>query len=786
MKDYIVFFTEGFDNHTIEKQKKEFPSAHISCINTKPDYEKLIAESKVAQEHNFDNFYIFWEANDVPDMNFELALEFAGKFKEVRAIPYKYNRILENDVTPRQNTVPVSGTQPVAPNPVPNTNTVPVQNASQVNTQQQPVNSTQTTAQPQEQEQAQPQEDLGQNADYQVSQGTNPNRGNALTMYNTQYTKEHTATIFIWPFNLFFAESWAQNAWGTFGQAIRDDDISLQMGNKTTSNTYHNKKGSWQRIIYIPPSLKELNQGVARADTMYKFTLDTLQNYPFDQGTALPNFKKLLGYLHTGGSKVEYGLLSESDIINACRRVGVSGASIRNIHILYPKPYEKFLTWCPENHRSEISSVYYPNIDHNARQLQALEEMAQFVSSHMQDKNYLRLIMALYNKKEPQGNKYQNFLGDGTANDNSACACFSKLVEHIDKYKPFWDYWNLYISQNDVYGRPDGSGRYDSITAMDGIKNIISDIDQLKAGDHANDMDAIYKAAGWLPKNTSTSEFGHFGGKALMNNIDRTLSNIGIIKKNLDKVQIHGNNGQPVEKEDTTEDFDVPIIGQPEEEKQTTIVGQDPNKVGNKDTNKPNNAEENKENVEDKPENNEAESTENKSEEAIEAEKTNSAENSEEANKENSDENAEKDSESSEESEEDTNGDDQISTNGSMDILINHILCQLSPTWCPEGEGAVSQLLSDFYSKRVLEKFEHINEDGGFTMQRVKVIREYLAANQTVSVNGQAEDGETPDGTTLAPNVKLNPSTNAANAQSGSIPASNNIDTDNIDPNSRT
>ena len=65
MKDYIVFFTDGFDKYNIDKQIMAYPEAYIATIDSAPEYDALKEEARKAKDGGYDNFYMFWEKNSV-------------------------------------------------------------------------------------------------------------------------------------------------------------------------------------------------------------------------------------------------------------------------------------------------------------------------------------------------------------------------------------------------------------------------------------------------------------------------------------------------------------------------------------------------------------------------------------------------------------------------------------------------------------------------------------------------------------------------------------------------
>ncbi len=718
MKDYIVFFTEGFDSHNIKRQMESFPRAHISCINSKPDYNTLINESNIAQKNNFENFYIFWEKDDIFSMNREMKNEFHAKFKETGAIPYKYTKILEQDINAQQ-----AGTVPTG-TPAGTTQAAPVgQTVQQNGTGTIPTGVTPT---------GQTQQNVG------VTAGADPNLQGKLNTYNTQYTKNHAATVFIWPFNLFRNDGKTQGELSAFAKALNDDDVGRSPGYTTTSNTTHQKKGNWQRIIYVPQSLKELNQGVARADTLYASTLDIWQTYYFaknQSNSGAQGIKDILRNLHVGGVKVDYGLLTEGEIVNACRRQGVSNASIRNIHILHTLPYAPYLKWCPDDHHSIISTMTYPNAKLNETQLKGLEAMKNYVSQKKNDANFLKALIAI---------------NRGTAeNSAEAQTALKNMRKFLTSYDPFWKYWNLYLSQKDVYGKPDGSGAAkDTLTAMG---DFLGQVEDLPTGSHTNDLDQFYKAAGWLDKNSSTAENGMFGEKQFRKDLEnaakaiKTMANNASVAKNVvssalpakSTKQTTDNNNKEATPHEVYDDEYF-------SNKQATVDGKDVNKI-EKDAEKDANKEGQNANEAEKDQATDKEQTVEKAPEekpaSQEGENTQSGENKE------SPETAE-------------NAEDVKNVNKVDDFdntELDHILCQLSPIWNGDDTNIGWSVRHSFYGNTVWEDMEGITKGDsklGYTVERAIAVRKAIEAYLGNNISGVAVDGQTPNSTNVPENAK--------------------------------
>ena len=734
MKDYIVFFTEGFDSHNIKRQMESFPRAHISCINSKPDYNTLINESNIAQKNNFENFYIFWEKDDIFSMNREMKNEFHAKFKETGAIPYKYTKILEQDVNAQQaGTIPTGTATQAAPvgQVTPNVGQTAQQNGTGTVSAGVVPN-------------VQTQQNVG------VTTGADPNLQGKLNTYNTQYTKNHAATVFIWPFNLFINDGKTQGELSAFAKALSDDDVGRSPGYTTTSNTTHQKKGTWQRIIYVPQSLKELNQGVARADTLYASTLDIWQTYYFAKNQSNASgrgIKEILRNLHVGGVKVDYGLLTEGEIVNACRRQGVSNASIRNIHILHTLPYAPYLKWCPDDHHSIISTMSYPNAKLNENQLKGLEAMKNFVSQKKNDANFLKALIAI---------------NRGTAeNSAEAQTALKNMRKFLNAYDPFWKYWNLYLSQKDVYGKPDGSGAAkDTLTAM---SDFLGQVEDLPTGSHTNDLDQFYKAAGWLDKNSSTAENGMFGEKQFRKDIEnaakaaKAMANNASVAKNVVASALSSNSTKQSNNNNNKEATPHEVYDDEYfSNKQATVDGEDVKKI-EKDAEKDANKEDQNANEAEKDQTIDKEQNVDKEQNAEKAPEEKPAES----------ENAQ--SEENKESPENAENAENVNKVDDFDNAeLDHILCQLSPIWNGDDRNIGWSVRHNFYGNTVWEDMEGITKgesELGYTAERAIAVNNAIKAYLQNIVSGAAVDGQTPNTTNVPENAKTTTNQTAINSE---------------------
>lgn len=709
MKDYIVFFTEGFDKHTIENQKKVFSESYVSCIDAKPTYDKLIEESKIARSSGYNNFYVLWDKNDIPDMNKEMVSEFKGSFKEAGAIPYKYNKMLE--AAPSQPTEQQQAAATEMNNLVPNGN--------------------------------------------DITNGSDKNSDPTHVAYNASYAKDHTATVFIWPFNLFLSESYAQGAWISFNNAIETDNMSHLPTGSVTSTVNRSAKGNWQRIIYVPQCQQTLYQGVARADTMFRFMNDILQAYPFDKAgpkTAGPIYDKAIrkGALGRGGAKIAYGKLDEASIIDACKRNGAINANIRNIHIIYSKPYEQFLNWCPVNRKSLMSNVEWPSVTHNKTQMTLLKQMYDFISAKASDATFVQALKKLMKIKDPQDPGWK---------------ALNDLVDNFYHYKSFWTYFDYYLNQSDVYGVPDGKGT--NVPVGKGpLASLLGGFEDLEHNDaHTNDLDVFYKMAGWLPKDQRTSEYGQFGLKYLAGEGDRVINNAKKVAHNvataagLAKEVLHPEKGpQPeekpldfsdlpnIDKADELEAVNKDLTKNPKDDKERQTADKD---------GKDNNASENKD-AKDNISDNSAETKEKKDVNAGE----NNNSNTEIVKPE-----AIEDTASTEQNQHSENAIFTTGFNGTEPVMINDpvtiqkILCVMSPVW----DTLVKR---QFYSTAVWDAF-----DQGITAERVAKINAKLAEimQDMSQPSAGSNDEQSSSQVSVPSNVNMSP-TGSATATASVVP----------------
>lgn len=491
MKDYIVFFTQGFDKYTEEKQKKVFPNAYISCIDSLPDYNRLVLESKIAKEKNYDNFYILWEKDDVPDMSSEMKKEFSD-FNETAAIPYKYNKLIEADTSaPAATNAPVS--QPA----------VPVNQPATVS----PINNNPVTETPTTQAAPAPKTaDVVVNDTLRAGNNLMPNETNSSNSTGISsaggvtYTKDHQASIYIWPFNLFSAHtSTTAASLNALGREMRLDSLARIPAATVQANTNNTKKGNWQRILYIPQSLKEMHQGVARGDDMWFFTNDTFQAEPFvshsEAGKNFINFIKR--DISVGGTKLQFGPLTQQGILNACSVAGATSATKSNIHVFFTAPYEKYFDWMNPANKSIMSLGGHntPDIQQNDNCMKLLKSMTDNCDALLNNQNSkfkVEYISEIINNPEYADIKqqYADMLG----------------VLNLVYFNPLWEYLKLYKLQNDIYGVPSGRGTQDKSSLSDGWSDALAKLEKLFSNRHTNDLDWLKRMANMLPRDLTSED----------------------------------------------------------------------------------------------------------------------------------------------------------------------------------------------------------------------------------------------------------------------------------------
>ena len=481
-KDYIVFFTEGFDQHQIARQISKFPEAYFSCHYTGPDYELLKEDARIAEEKGFKNFYLLWEKNDIHDITVDLQNEFK-QFKESRALPYSEIRLLESDVQqPIQNAQqPTVQPQQAQAQPVQQ-----IQLTQQNPQEQQPVQNAQPQQQQQNMQQPQNQnvsfaEENKRAFDMLLKEKPQGNV-NALNISNVIYAEDHTVSLFIWPVNVFTGVKDMRNACSNLHQAVLSDNVSKSLtAVKTTSTIYSNKKGNWQRIIIVPQSIKQLGQNIARADSMYHFIMNTLLNSDiFKQGSGQINGNPMVRFLrmdaNKGGARHRFSGISKAEILKQCNKIS-SLATANNIVIFCPRSYKQYFSWCKRV--VELPAVTSPDATKNNMWFEAFESGYNFLQSLEQS----------------------NLSGGGINGVPSPSVLANKLLManlkqlEESKFPAFYSYFQLFVNRNDVHGIPDGSMARDIDKSalsktLDAIQNFFGKLR------HKDDLRAIRIAAG--------------------------------------------------------------------------------------------------------------------------------------------------------------------------------------------------------------------------------------------------------------------------------------------------
>lgn len=343
MKDYIVFFTEGFDKYAIEKQSKAFPDAYISYIDSKPDYNKLYYESILAREAGYNNFYMLWEANEVPEITKDMQSEFT-LFKETGALPYRVSKSLQ------ENDIP-NNTQ-LATNTTVATNNIGATDTSTINSNLQADDTLNSNTNVVDNMSSN-----GNNALFIKAISSTPKAedgGHMPDISSVTYDRNHCASIFIWPINVYTGLSNMRRSLANLQYATYCDNNGRASteNKKSTSTVYTNKKGDWQRIIYITPSRQELNQSISDAAQMYKFVIQLAFSSAFPTrkgyGSGNPILSYLKDVLNKGSSQCEFGDTDEQSIISMCKKKhGAYTASKDNIAIFCPPSMVNYFSWCP-------------------------------------------------------------------------------------------------------------------------------------------------------------------------------------------------------------------------------------------------------------------------------------------------------------------------------------------------------------------------------------------------------------------------------------------------------
>lgn len=464
MRDYIVFFTDGFDKYNIDKQIRAYPKAYIATIDSAPEYDALKEEAKKAKDGGYDNFYMFWEKNSVHSVTEDMKSEFY-EFHDTGALPYKYNKkLIEGDIY-QNNTGSVSPTLPnqsVASQPV--------------------VNVAQATA-----------NNLNQNSNItQQNQQNQLNQPyNELGSMNVSYSADHAASIFIWPINAYTSAASMQKALNQINREFKKDNAGRSPENyKSTSTVYSTKKGPWATLIYVPSSLKELGQNFSNSAAMINEIANIYSNtdiFPSGQGFIRGNvmFAIEKEVFNKNESKVTGGALDETSFLAAIRKLQGS-ANKNNIAIFCTEPYKQYLSWCPKV--VVVGDAMEPNLNAN------------------------NLLKAAFDRIESYEKETVNSLNENPDNVNSEYLTrfdfnntnvISKFNEVDKKYlKAFLSYYEWYLQHRnlDVYGNPNFNLKARASENEGSTEKFLKDLDEFFKLGHMEDLAKIRKALGLKDK----------------------------------------------------------------------------------------------------------------------------------------------------------------------------------------------------------------------------------------------------------------------------------------------
>ena len=453
MKDYIVFFTDGFDKYNIDKQIKAYPNAYIATIDSAPDYDTLKEEARKAKDSGYDNFYMFWEKNSVHSVTEDMKSEFY-EFHDTGALPYKYNKkLIEGDIY--QNNV--GNVNPMLPNQ-------PVADAIQ------------TTA-----------NNFNQNNN--ISQQNQSY--NELGSMNVAYSSDHAASIFIWPINAYTSAASMRKALSQINREFKKDNAGRSPDNyKSTSTVYSTKKGPWSTLIYIPSSLKELGQNFSNSAAMINEIANIYSNtdiFPNGQGFIRGNamFAIEKEVFNKNGSKVTGGALDEMSFLSTIRKLQDS-ANKNNIAIFCTEPYKQYLSWCPKV--IVVGDAMEPNLNAN------------------------KLLKAAFDRIESYEKETVNSLNENPDNINSDYLTrfdfnntnvINKFNEIDKKYlKAFLSYYEWYLQHRnlDVYGNPNFNLKARASENEGSTEKFLKNLDEFFKLGHMEDLQKIRQALGLKDK----------------------------------------------------------------------------------------------------------------------------------------------------------------------------------------------------------------------------------------------------------------------------------------------
>jgi len=459
MKDYIVFFTEGFDKYNIDKQIRAYPRAFVSTIDSAPEYDVLKEEARKAKDDGYDNFYMFWEKNSVHSVTEDMKSEFY-EFHDTGALPYKYNKkLIEGDVY--QNSV--NNVNPTLPNqPVANVAQATANNPSQNNgiTQQNQQNQ--------------------QNQQY-----------NELGSMNVSYSADHAASIFIWPINAYTSAASMQKALTQINREFEKDNMGRSPDNyKSTSTVYSTKKGPWATLIYVPSSLKELGQNFSNSAAMINEIANIYSNtdifpsgHGFIRGNVMFAIEKEV--FNKKEAKVTGGALDEMSFLSAIKKLEGS-ANKNNIAIFCTEPYKQYLSWCPKV--VVVGDAMEPNLNAN------------------------NLLKAAFDRIESYEKETVNSLNENPDNVNSEyltrfdfnnTTVINKFNEVDKKYlKAFLSYYEWYLQHRnlDVYGNPNFNLKARASENEGSTEKFLKELDEFFKLGHMEDLQKIRKALGLKDK----------------------------------------------------------------------------------------------------------------------------------------------------------------------------------------------------------------------------------------------------------------------------------------------
>jgi len=459
MKDYIVFFTEGFDKYNIEKQKSAYSNAFISTIDSIPNYAILKEESKKAKANGYDNFYIFWEKNDISSMTKDMKSEFK-EFNKTGALPYKYNKkLVEGDMNSANLANQYTQASPAGI--INSQNTVQNNNIGQDNS------------------------NIGLN--YNANTPNQSSTYNEIGSMNVSYSADHAASIFVWPINAYTSAVNMKNALIQLNHEFKKDNNGRSPTNdRSTSTVYSNKKGDWSTLIYVPASIKEMGQEFSNAGAMIEELANIYNNFEiFPKSQGLIKGNAMLGIekevFNKNQSKVTGGFLDEMSFLQKIRKLRGS-ANKNNIVIFCTEPYKKYFNWCPKV--VCISGATEPSINLN----KALKGTFDRIESYEK-----ATIKSIDENPDNISSKYLTRFDFNNANVISKYRAIDKkfLVAFFDYYKWYLKYRNI-----DVYGNPNFNLKATESENESSTEKFFKDLDKFFEVGHLEDLKAFRDAIG--------------------------------------------------------------------------------------------------------------------------------------------------------------------------------------------------------------------------------------------------------------------------------------------------